>query len=342
MTETTEDQVKAPVKKEQKTNSNQGYRQFFVLLSLLLLSVISLVYYTKQLTSEQSARLNSRIEKFTSEQQNQLKISSANIEELFQAEKVKMEKIQKNINATLKDSPYKTNDWLMQKARYYLELAGINNTWTNDYATTQSLLEGADNTLKNISSEEITEIRKTIAAEALKVSTANKLDTIKLLSQLHAISTAIQNIQAKPSVNNTSESAVNADENKASASWREHFKNSLAQLNKLIIVRRTTDASKHILSPNYLAAIRENIKLNIQQMQWAVIERNQEVYNISCKQAMENIETSFNLDAAETKAILEKLEQMQEVDLTLAKAKIGGALHALEKLIAGENASDEE
>lgn len=342
MTEKTEEQEKPPVTAEEKPSTNQGYRQFFVLLSLLLVSVVCLVLYTKQLTSKQSSRLKANLEKFSAQQQNQLKTSNANIEELFQAEKAKLEKIQKNINSALKDSPYKTNDWLMQKARYYLELAGINNTWTNDFATTQSLLEGADNTLKNISSDEVTEIRKTIAAESLKVNTANKLDTIKLLSELHAISAAMQNIQVKPNVaaNETSDEAK--AEKDETSSWREHFKSSLSKLNKLIIVRRTTDASKHILSPNYLAAIRENVKLNIQQMQWAVIERNQEVYDLSCKQAIENITSNFNTEAAETKAILEKLEQMHKIDLSLAKAKIGGSLSALEKLIAGDNSIDEE
>lgn len=341
MTEISENQVENPVKNQEKPSLKLGYRQFFVLLSLLLISVVCLVLYIHHLTNEQNSRLNASLQKIGTAQEKQLKTLSANITELFQAEKMKMAKLQKNLNSALKDSPYKTNDWLMQKARYYLELAIINNTWTNDFATTQNLLEGADNTLKNISSEDVTEIRKTIAAEALRVSTANKVDTIKLLAELHAISEAIQNIQIKPAITTTDESS-NDNEVDTPASWRAHLQNSIAQLNKLIIVRRTTDTAKHILSPNYLAAIRENIKLNIQQMQWAVIERNQDVYKLSCKQAIENIRTNFNPEAPETKAILAKFEAMQEVDLSLAKAKIGSSLNALEKLIAGEHDSDEE
>lgn len=312
----------------------------FILTSLLFLAFICLIFYTKQLNTKQDEKLTQKINKLSAKQESQASDAIKNIKDILAAEKLKINKINKQINAALKESPYKTNDWLMQKARYYLELANINNKWTNDFQTTQSLLAGADRTLKNLTTDDIIEVRKIIAEEELSVATANKLDIMKVLTELHAIANSLNELKIKKPCIDSTQSTIDKDE-KNDTAWQKHFKKSLGTLNQLVIIRRTDDTPIQKLTPKYQAAVRANLQLNIQQMQWAVISRNQDVFKLSCKQALDSIKLIYNTDEPHTKVVIEKLEKIDDTDLTLTKANIGRALRDLEKLIVDTNAVDE-
>lgn len=325
--------MKMPIKK------NCWHNGLYLVLPLLFsIAFIGLFFYTKQIVNKQNVELNKKISAL-SKQQIQADAVMQNAIKLIAIERLKIKSTNKKINLALKDSPYKTNDWLMQKARYYLELAKINNTWTNDFQTTLNLFSEADDTLQSIKSDEVIEVRKLIAEEKLRVATANKLDITKILVELHAIATTVQNLKIKKS--SLSSEPVAAIKANTDSSWQNHLKASLAKLNELIIIRRTDESPMYSFAPKYLAAIYANLDLNIQQIQWAIISRNQKLFNISCQQVIASIKNTFNLEDPHTRVVIEKLENIQSTDLTLTKVNIGGGLAALEKLIVDSNTVNE-
>ncbi len=63
--------------------------------------------------------------------------------------------IQKTLSSALQERWYQNNEWLLLKARYYLELAGINAHWSDNPQTTIALLQQADDLLVNLHEPEL-------------------------------------------------------------------------------------------------------------------------------------------------------------------------------------------
>lgn len=322
--------------KDKKTSNNQ-YKLFILLFIILIITTTGILFHIKNTENSQNKKFQQSIEELRSQQAHNTEVELKKITNLSQSLDIKITKIKKKISKSLEDTAYKSNDWIMQKAKYYLELAIINNNWTDDSNTTQKLLMAADNTLKDIPKDEVTEVRKLIAEEELRVSSINKLDKIKILSEIHAINKYLQEQPIIPLKNRIKPVKTSQNINNISSiNWQDTFKNNLKKLNSLIIIRHNNANSTKLFSPSYLTAVRETIKLNLQQMQWAILERNQDIYNLSCQQAIDNIDYSLDDENPQKKAILNKLKNLQKIDLTLTKTKIGKSLIKLNKIINTE------
>ncbi|MDF1758606.1 MAG: uroporphyrinogen-III C-methyltransferase [Legionellaceae bacterium] len=249
----------------------------------------------------------------------------------------KLSTINNTLNTALKDRWYQTNDWLMLKARYYMELAVINAKWTDDLGTSDGLLEEASFILKSVPGEEISTIRQEIAKEQLAIKQVDKVDLIKILSTLSAIEKSISSMTPKSLAlenKNAEEKIITTPQ-----TWQEHLKDAIQRLNGLVIIKHNKNLST-ILTPSYLALISENIRLNLQQAQWAAIERNQSIFNLTIEQTIDGINRAFDSNCTKTKAIIDKLQQLSKLNITESKPEIGEALQLLNKIINKNNNED--
>ncbi|TAL58814.1 MAG: hypothetical protein EPN84_12340, partial [Legionella sp.] len=67
--------------------------------------------------------------------------------------------------------------------------------------------------------------------------------------------------------------------------------------------------------------------------QWAVLNRNTEVYQFALTQALTNLNRSFNLHNQNTKTVLQQIETLQKINLTQEKPPASDALQQLNQLI---------
>lgn len=322
---------------QEKVKSTTPYKLFFLTIALLFLSVSGIIYYINNMNSHLKLQFQDDFLKIKNQQSQNFEITSSEISTIHTNLDKKFLKIDEKISKTLEDTQYKSNDWIMQKAKYYLDLANINNNWTKDSETTIKLLTAADNILNDTQKNEITEVRKLIAEEILSIKSNKKLDIIKLLAEINAISKSINTMPIVPLKERLTNKKIKAAENSNLLNWQETLKDNLKKLNNLIIIRRNSVNTTKLLSPSYLIVIRENIRLNLQQMQWAILERNQDVYNLSCKQLIDNIKHSLVIENTETQAILSKLKTLKKIDLKYTKIKIEGSLVELNKIIENES-----
>jgi len=335
MTESTE--LTQQDTKRHKKNYNFSKTWHSVLLGLIFLlgsSVFGLYFYTNNLINLQNNKIEESIATLYAKQEK-ISLSSLNqIKKFSQELDDKYSHLDKKISKTIQETAYLSDDWVMEKAKYFLELAVINNNWTDDANTTKKLLKAADDTLKNLQKDEITEIRKIIAYENLKISSIKKVDKIKLLAEINAINNYLITLPIISLTKRISNEETTKDpELKQANNWQANLKNNLRKLNQLIIIHRNTEDSTQFLSPSYLLTIRETLRLNLQQMQWAILEKNQEVFNLSCKQAIANLNFALEEKNPEKEALIKKLNRLQKINLHLTKIKIGKSLSELNKVI---------
>lgn len=257
---------------------------------------------------------------------------------LQQANNSLVDKVNNFNNQVQMISTQKSNqnqDWLLLKVRYYLELAQINAHWsvnTKDESTL-TLLQQADTILAQIKAPELFKTRQIIAQEILQLKEANTLDVPGLLSQLDAIQTSISQLNSQSlSFKSDSENAETTTPS-TDSSWKSRFQNSLGLLKKLVVVRRNDEEIKPLLSPIYESLLKESIRLNIQEAQWAIINNNPPAYQFALKQAITTLNRGFNGHLSRTAAVINQLIALQKINLIQEQPKVGQALPLINQLI---------
>ena len=235
--------------------------------------------------------------------------------------------LQQQFKRIVEQKNYENQDWMLLKARYYLELAQINAHWSDDFTSTVALLEQADSILSNVSTSNVLTIRQAIAKDIASLKASPQVDVVGLLSELDAASQMISKLPLPAALAPSEETAPQDKPNQKV--WRERLQDSVNILEKLVVVRRHDEEIKPLLSPLYLAVVRESIRLNLQEAQWAVLKKNEQVYQMALNQAIHRVKQHFDVKAQTTSELLKQLEKLKEKELDKPKPSIDKALPLL-------------
>jgi len=325
----------APALKAKKSNS----RALSIVILLLALILIGLVIYTSlQLrlqTQQQVSTLVSQVNALEEQQVN----TSSELDMMAKAVIKAQDKLQTNVTALHKDiqsalqqQQYQTKDWLLLKARYYLELAQINHQWSDDSLATVALLEQTDNVLANFADAEALALRKMLAKEISNLNATPKLDLVGILSQLSAAQDEVTDLSLKPTIISSNE-APTPSPNPPTTAWRQHLQHSIAFLRTLVVVHHHDDNLLPFPTLAYESMLREGLRLNLQEAQWAVLQKNEAVYQFSLSQALKNINRSFDTKAPSVSALIEQLQVLQQAQLIIHKSSLSESLPLLNHFI---------
>ena len=334
---------------QHKTDKHQNNFLWIGLALIIGIVAIGIALYTMQLNqqlqtklSEANTKLSSQLDKLQQSQNNAQEQLDSKAQVLQNSEtdmQAKVDAVNKQVHAALSQGMYGNQDWLLLKARYYLELAQINTYWTNDMKTSIAQLQEADRILAAINQPKIFDIRQIIAKEIAQLKALPAVDVTGLLSQLNAaqMSVSALNLQTPP------ESVVpsSADNQPAPSpntiEWRSHLQNSVNLLEKLVVIRRDKEDIKPLLSPLFEAALKESIRLNLQEAQWAVLNNNSAVFDLALKQATQNLKRIVNSQDQATEALIKQLNELQQIKLIQEKPEIGLALPELNRLVENKD-----
>lgn len=319
-------------------NKKLSYPSKTVVMLILLISAASLFYsvFISIQTRKQLQPIHHLITIFEQNRANQ----QANIEQQIavitqtQAQlQQTIHQIKEHVTATLQESSH-NNDWLLLKTRYYLELAAINQQFSDNTPVSIALLKQAQSLLSNQHDARLYPIMQAIANDKARLELAPTLDKAEALTQLNAAFLMVQTLQITPFIpsknrlNGTQKTSVNHHH------WRDILNENLQQLKQLIIIRHHDSAIEALTTPTDEAIIRDNIFLNLQQAQWAILQSNQMVYNHALTQAINNIKHVFNVHAHQTSLLIQQLNQLQAISFE-KKQPIGQeSIVLLNKLIA--------
>ncbi|KTC95098.1 uroporphyrinogen-III C-methyltransferase [Legionella feeleii] len=310
-----------------------------IMAGIALASGLYAAYTSQQLhqtASQQTQMLNSEINEL---KRNQLE-AKTHFAEAAQTSSQTQEKIQtqvqelsKNLHIAMQQRLYQKQDWVLLKARYYLELAQINGHWSNDQQATIALLQQADTLLATVSNHQLFTVRQAIAREITQLQALPKIDTAGLLSQLDAAQSIISDLPIKQAFNQASTAHTKNIDNSSPTTWRERFHDSMSLLEKLVVVRHHDEEINSLLSPVHQAVLRESIRLNLQEAQWAILQNNAQVYQLALTQAIKDVKRTFDESAESTQALIKKLQDLSQENLAPTKPVIKESLPLLNQLI---------
>ena len=276
----------------------------------------------------------SNIQDQFAEKENKIQKAQNNLE-------IRIDGLNKELQIAMKQRLYQNQDWLLLKARYYLELAQINTHWSDNYNASISLLQQADKLLSQLNTPQIFDIRQVIAKEIAQLKAVPTVDIPGLLSQLDAVQLSVSNLTVQsPLEKNKLTGQMELSQSSDSSTWKARLKNSLKLLEQVVIVRRTDENIKPLMSPLFESALKENIRLNLQEAQWAILNNNSTVYQFALTQATNNIKRIFDEKAQDTAAVLNQITELQHVKIIQEKPVTGSALPQLNQIIERNESHD--
>lgn len=310
-----------------------------VVALLALLVAFYAIYSSKQSqerTQQQAQAINSTIEEIKQQQsdtQNKLATVKTATKQSQTSMQNQLQAMHENLESAMQQRLFQTQDWLLLKARYYLELAQINAHWSDDQGATIGLLQQADALLRNLPDQQLFNVRQAIAQEIVQLQALPKIDVAGLLSQLDATENALDNLPIKQPLDN---SQLNQASNKENPSWRQKFKDSIYVLEKLVVVRRNDEDIQPLLSPLHQTLLRDSIRFNLQEAQWALLHNNPKIYQLALSQALKNINRAFDENALATQTLVKQLQVLQQEKLETVRPTIDQSLALLNELIASK------
>ncbi len=337
-------------KSSAKINENHTPQRTYTILIIIIailifggaFATIKIIHNQRQGVELEIKSLKSQVSSLKEEQlkaQNSLENATKAIEESDSKFKNNLNSINKNLQIALQQRLYQSNDWILLKARYYLELAQINSKWSNESDSTLALLHEADVLLTNIHEPRIINIRQEIAKETANLQLIPKLDITGLLSQINAIIANIANLPLKPTISPIAEEKVNITANEGASSWQNRFKSSIGLLKDLVIIRHQKEDILPLPSPTYEAMLREEIRLNLQIASWALLHGDNGVYVNNLKEVLIDINRSFDLNSADTKAVIKQIQKLQHLKIAQQKPIIEQSLKLINQLIEEKDAA---
>ncbi len=297
----------------------------------LMLVVVYINIYVKQLLLQQSQQ--------TRQQYVVLQQSTQQTLQQFQEEaQERVQGINDTFNQLLKDQhtqPQPSN-WILFKARYYLELASINNIWTDDNQTTLALLQEADTLLATVQQENMVPVRQAIADERAALLAIPNLDVTGILSTLQTLQQTVDTMQPLFETT-TAKTQTTTTKSFSQLTWREHFQQALQTLRSLVIVQHHDESLSAYMTPTYVAMQRAAIRLHLAEAEAAVMQRQTEVYQLMLKQVRDNLVLIFDPNQDKTKAMLNLLDTLQAVKFTHTKPSLAISAQRLNQIIQTES-----
>lgn len=254
--------------------------------------------------------------------------------------KSQVSELSKNLHTALQQRLYQNQDWIMLKARHYLELAQINWHWSRDSRASIALLQQADSLLRELSDQRIFPVRQSLATEISRLQSIPDVDIAGLLSQLDAAQATVSTLPIQTIIISPLPNGATPAETSSPSAWRAKLRENISMLEKLVIIKRNDEDIKPMLTPLHQAVLRESIRMNLQEAQWAILQSNTLVYQHSLSQALDDIARTFDNKAPGTQALIKTLQNLQQQNLSPEKPAITESLRLLNQIIDASTTGD--
>lgn len=205
-----------------------------------------------------------------------------------------------HIRELLRGGSSSNRQWIIGEAEYLTRLAQLQLSINHDPAAALRLLKSADQDLASLNDDRLQPARLSLNRDIQKLQAITPVDIGGIIKRLNTISAKVADMPIEPRTQFTPapEATTSPDKNTnqknsnqgstASTAPVTGYEAAIAGLKKLVIIKKLTAAPEMASSMDEINYAKEHIRLKISQAEWAVLHKNQEVYqqNISLAQTL--------------------------------------------------------
>lgn len=207
------------------------------------------------------------------------------------------------------------DDWRLAEVEYLLRLASQRLQLQQDSKGALLMLNDANNILAEVDDPGLLNVRKQLSVEIRAVSEQGNLDYQGIFLRIEALKEPLAKVLV-PAQNFVSPVAEN-----------EQKPDIWQRLLNLVSVRRLDKPLQLALSEGEGIALQHNLRLMLEQAQWALLRREPQVYQSSLKNAHDWLSRFAFQKQAD--ALLEELNSLQSLNITSEVPDISSSLNLL-------------
>ena len=201
--------------------------------------------------------------------------------------------------------------WLGQEAVFLTRLAGQRLLVARDVDAALALLEQADALLRDTGEPKFEGVRLAIARDRAALAAVPRVDQVGLYAMLSGLIDQVDKLQLEfeaPSAD--AKVTVSPDAGwwaQATSGWHA----ALEKLSDHLIVRRRSDEIAQLMTPEWAALARQNIRMLIEQAQIAMLSANQALFERSLQRASGFVALFAEQDAERVSSVVQALDALQ-------------------------------
>jgi uroporphyrin-III C-methyltransferase len=233
-------------------------------------------------------------------------------------------------------------DWPKEEAEYLLKLASIRLAFTRDIETTLQLLKAADDKLQSIGDPMLTPLREAIAKDEMALKAVKQPDIEGLWLKIGALISEVPNLPTRGAIfaktKKTLDTTQNAESGSREAegstesaktetstsetsksendnSWRQGLSNSWHEVKDLIKIQRHTKPIEPLLPEEEQLLAKEHLRFLLEQIRWALLERNTAIYHSAIQDTIQWTESYFENSNESVQNLERQLKDMAKIDI---------------------------
>ncbi|WP_194788191.1 uroporphyrinogen-III C-methyltransferase [Pseudomonas sp. UFMG81] len=223
-------------------------------------------------------------------------------------------------------------EWRLAEAEHLLRLATLRLSALQDITSAKALVQGADEILREQSDPGAFAAREQLARSLATLDSTQQPDRTGLFLKLAAQREQVQQLSAQsPEFDSKADAmgALTADGDGASR-WSQWW----AEISKYFQIEFDADDNvRPLLSGQSLNQLRLALSLTIEQAQWAALNGEAKVYAQALDDARSVLLANFNPDNAQSKAMLDSLNQLAEQPVSVVTPDLSESLAAVQAYI---------
>ena len=216
---------------------------------------------------------------------------------------------------------------------YLVHLANLRLTVGHDSETALKTLLLAQQALASITDDSVSTLKQALLSDITALRAAPAVHINQTFLEIAALNQQIQAlspIPAKPDVSlqKTVNQIKSTDEKSSDLRWYNRALESLKQLKSLFVIRHLDQANTPLIAPDMEANLKQNIAIQFNMTQWALLHRDQKIYQSTLQSVSQWLTRYFALSDAKN-PIVAQLATLEKMQINTALPTINNTLNAL-------------
>jgi uroporphyrin-3 C-methyltransferase len=231
-------------------------------------------------------------------------------------------------------------DWRLAEAEHLIRLASLRLSALQDINSAQSLVQGADEILREQSDPGSYAAREQLAKSLAALRSVEQPDRTGLYLQLAALRDQVVQLAAiAPEYQLTepaSQGRPSSDTDNRLSQWWE-------QISRYFRIDFNPDDNiRPLLAGQGLNQVRLALSLALEQAQWAALNGESAVYSRSLGEARSVLQDNFNQDNPQSKAMLARIAELEPKAVSVATPDLAASLSAVQAYLERRHLSADE
>ncbi|GHB03898.1 uroporphyrinogen-III C-methyltransferase [Modicisalibacter luteus] len=219
------------------------------------------------------------------------------------------------------------NEWLFSEVEYLLRLANQRLQLERDVNGAISLLRTADERLAQTDNPALTPVRRAIQSELGELQSVPNIDRTGLYLQLMAQQEQLAKLPLQQDIEQIA--AEGGDTSTVEGAWQQQLSRLWQEIKELVVVRRHDQALEALMTPEQESYLRQNVRLQLEQAQLALLQANPELYQASLEKAVTLIEGYYDTESDGVQQVLDTLRSLMDKTIRPELPDISQSLQAL-------------